>query len=55
MKMNEEEIYVVKEINGDLCLEKWKKKGRPLMKCGHTANAHTTIPNNDNTGELKIH
>lgn len=49
------EIYVVKETKGDLSLEVWTEKEKPLMMCGHTANATHKIPNNDNTGYLNVH
>jgi hypothetical protein len=51
----EEEIYVVKESDGNLTIERWTKADRPLMKCGHIANATTMIPNSSNTGKIKIH
>ena len=51
----ENKTYVVKNINGELCINEWLDKEPPLMKCGHTANATQQIPNNDNSGKISIH
>ena len=53
--MNKNEVYVVKEIDGEMCLELWEESGHPLMKCGHTANAVMKFPNSEDTGEIDIH
>jgi len=54
-KMTDKEIYVIKEVDDKLFVDKWDKKHRPLMKCGHTASATTEIPNSDGTGTIKIY
>lgn len=47
----EEYTYYVFKVDGELQIDVWKdKKGeryKPLMECGHTAQAITYIPNSD--------
>ena len=53
--MTDEDIYIIKETDGELFIERWDKQYKPLMKCGHVANATTDIPDSDGSGKLTIH
>ena len=48
-------FYIFKDSKGELQIAPWHGAGgtKPIMECGHSANAHTTIPANpDDSDQL---
>ena len=39
MTKEEKKIYVIKEKEGELTIEEWKKEVPPIMQCGHQAQS----------------